>query len=164
MNKAIIFLSKINLVLAIGLACYSVTACANTALVFRYAVIDEELKPYTTEYFNDLKKYCPNGDYNDKVRYVIEITDAEELEEEGWIGVCRHKLNGFHIQLKRSWWQNASESKRLQLVYHEMAHCLIDREHDPRDYHYMFAYFSGLPKQVFKEQSRIDILEYCKEQ
>lgn len=153
-------LFKLNVIVATFLFTFSLTACARN-LVFSYRLVDKELLPYTESYWGLIKEHCKNGKYNNTDRYVIEIVD--NMDNETWIGVCSVMINGFHIQLKKDWWDAATEEQKLELMYHEMAHCLIDREHINDVTHYMNPYFNTLPKQTYTNQAIEDIKNHCNE-
>lgn len=136
---------------------FSVSACAGL-IVFKYNVVDDELKSYVADYKQLLEKNCPQGGYKDE-RYVIQMED--ELDESAWIGVCTRLGRGFHIAIKRSWWNKANLDERTQLMYHELAHCMIDREHDKSTSHYMYAYFYEMPRDMYTAQAVEDIQNYC---
>lgn len=136
-------------------------ACATMKKGFHAKVIDPELVPYTDVYFKMLKQECPKYNVKKIPLYVIEIVDQDQMDEPDWIGVCIHMFAGFHIKLKKQWWNAASDKEKLQLVFHEMAHCLIEREHDPSGSHYMYAYFRALPQETYTRQAIIDIRNYC---
>jgi len=50
------------------------------------------------------------------------------MRAENKIGLCSFKINGgFTIQLLRNWWdETVDENLRLELMYHEAAHCLFE--------------------------------------
>lgn len=48
-----------------------------------------------------------------------------------WIGVCNSYPNGArHIQLRQDWWNSAPADSRRSLLYHELGHCALNREHN----------------------------------
>lgn len=150
-------------IILVSLIVIATPACATLKKGFHAKVVDKELQPYTATYFDLLKQECPNYNINKHQLFVIELVKGEDLEEERWIGVCSKLLAGFHIRIKQEWWLGANENERLQLMFHEMAHCLIDREHDPSVRHYMYAYFGELPRETYFKQARKDIQDYCNE-
>lgn len=131
------------------------------AIEFKYRIIDDELKPYYTEYSNLLRDNCPSGNYTKTNRFIIELVD-DLPSEENWIGICQLKINGFNIKILRPWWNAANPSDRKQLMYHELAHCMIHREHEEDNpNHYMYPSLQPLPDYVFINQAIDDIIEYC---
>lgn len=137
----------------------SITACANL-IQFNYKLVDPPLKSYTDKYLSLLEKHCPDGEYKKRTRYVIELQD--DLEEPRWIGVCETQINGFRIAIRKSWWDRNNESDRTELIYHEMAHCMIYKDHEEKlPGHYMYPYFESIPETIYTEQAINDIKDYC---
>lgn len=125
----------------------------------RYKIIDPELRPYVVEYHNLLNRYCTSGNYSHTNHYVIELLD--ELDKPDQLGLCSFQLNGFHIGIKRSTWKAMDEDDRRQLIYHELAHCVIDREHDKNPKHYMYYAFSTIPTSALYLQATQDMVDHC---
>lgn len=46
------------------------------------------------------------------------------------IGVCSQQGSARQITIKKSYWNFADEQTREQLMYHELAHCVIGLDHD----------------------------------
>lgn len=160
MNRLIKWLGTLNVILGC-IICLEITACAHSAVEFHYKIIDKELKPYVSEYYRLLNKYCKNRKYNKSSHYIIFLDDINEYRGDGTqtIGVCYHKLFGFEVEIDRGWWESSNESLRKQLIYHEMAHCLINQEHSPNKSNYMYQ---GLfPNDNVETQSIQDIKDYC---
>lgn len=155
MNKFLIYL---NIFMILFTSSYALTACART-FEFHYRVVDEELQPNVNAYMKLLDKYCSNKNYNTSDRFVIELVD--QLEEPNWIGVCYTKYNGFHIQLLKPWYQSHSAVDQRGLVYHEMSHCLLYREHEDNPKHYMNSYYTSLPEKLYTEQVTQDMVDQC---
>ena len=136
------------------------TTCAR-AIEFHYKIIDIELKPYYNEYHHLLDKNCPTKKYNKTNRFIIELVD-DMREEHNWLGVCEQKVNGFSIKIDKGYWDTAVDSDRRQLMFHELAHCLIYKDHVDDPNHYMDATFGSLPEDVYMKQAIEDIQEACK--
>jgi len=66
----------------------------------------------------------------------IEITGViEELEEEGVAGQCSyasHRPN--HIVIDRQFWMNSSDLYKEFVVFHEIGHCFLLRDHREDQY------------------------------
>lgn len=56
----------------------------------------------------------------------IYLVDKLENEDNGVIGIC---YSGGYIYLKKSYWEKATLAGRETLIYHEMGHCLLDKDH-----------------------------------
>ncbi len=47
------------------------------------------------------------------------------------VGQCQHKEDDPNvILLDRNYWDNATEDERLFIVFHELGHCVLKREHN----------------------------------
>ncbi|MEO1714224.1 MAG: hypothetical protein AAFU60_12900, partial [Bacteroidota bacterium] len=51
----------------------------------------------------------------------------EEIEDPSIIGTCRHF--GQRITLDPIWWERSDENEREWLVFHELGHCVLGRDH-----------------------------------
>lgn len=136
----------------------TLVACVSQ-LQFQYRAVDEPLKPYVNDYFKLLEKYCPEHRYYKTDNYVIEL--VEDLDKDTWIGVCDSKFNGYHIQIKSLWWEKAPDYLKRELIYHEMAHCVIFQSHIDDIPHYMNTYFTPLSEITYTKQAIQDIKNYC---
>lgn len=140
-----------------------------TALIFTscvgafdqaYRYVDEPLKEYVTEYHNLAHYHCPK--LNIHPHYSITLED--KLEGTKWVGVCtRYANKRYNIKILNSFWDISDDNTRRQLMYHELAHCIIDREHeDNLEGHYMYPKIEYVPREVFIQQAIDDIEDYCK--
>ena len=126
---------------------------------WHYKYVDIGLSPYVQEYYNLLHDYCPNKSYNTTVMYNIKI--VSDLDDEA-IGVCYRFFSGYKILIKKPWWDMATDANKRQLIYHEMAHCLIYREHEMRDMsHYMYPEFNNILQEDLLIQTVQDIEDFC---
>ncbi len=59
----------------------------------------------------------------------------ENIEQRGTLGQCKSYSNGSkQIFIDEPYWNRVDEIKREYLVFHELGHCLLDRDHnDSRD-------------------------------
>ncbi len=51
------------------------------------------------------------------------------------VGVCwynknNNKMNGLSIEIDPTFWNGASDDEREELLFHELGHCILGREHD----------------------------------
>ncbi len=62
-----------------------------------------------------------------KIRMVDKI---EGMDKPGIVGLCSETL-GFNpnIQILRSYWEAVNETEREMLIYHELGHCILGRNH-----------------------------------
>lgn len=63
----------------------------------------------------------------------ITITYAEM--EGSTVGLCMPRVGGNEILIRKSWWErNTDQRKREELIFHELGHCLLWREHTHPNY------------------------------
>ncbi len=54
----------------------------------------------------------------------------ENIEERGTLGQCKSYSNGAkQIVIDQPYWSRASDVEREYLVFHELGHCILGREH-----------------------------------
>jgi hypothetical protein len=54
-----------------------------------------------------------------------------DTENENYRGVCQTFTDGTQqIVIKKSWWDAQSEAYRESLIFHELGHCRLGRDHD----------------------------------
>lgn len=118
--------------------------------------VDPELQMYVSEYYDMVKTRCPEKSLDRS--YKIEF--APDTDE--WIGLCTFKLNGYHIQINERWWNKTAlmRQKRL-LMYHELSHCILEKEHIEDPLHYMYPFITFMYYEQYVDQVRSDIDEFC---
>lgn len=58
-------------------------------------------------------------------------TSLELFEDTQAIGLCRSYSNGDHeILLDERYWNQATYNEKEFLLFHELGHCVLDKEHD----------------------------------
>lgn len=91
-----------------------------------YLVIDPDLQEYITRFEND-------GD--------IKITNlvasfgnpgSNKNPDLLTVGVCKTGIGAPNIVILKSYWESIDDLQREQLMYHELGHCILDRNHDSR--------------------------------
>ena len=121
--------------------------------------VDNELKPYVDEYYRKVEANCNNNQYNSSIFYQVVF----KPQQEEYIAVCYYKVNGYKIEVDPEWWNRPSttEADRIQLMNHELSHCVLNLDHrdDPQDY--MFPSFVRLNPKVVDAQLYQDISNIC---
>jgi hypothetical protein len=55
---------------------------------------------------------------------------SKEFSNNKWVGVCITWGNGKRVvKIDKDHWEGIYDSQRLQLVYHELGHCVLNRPH-----------------------------------
>ncbi len=92
-----------------------------------YSSTDSTFSPYIAQFEGYAKSVT--GDSNFKVGDVL--INFGEPDETSFQGVCYIYANDAReIIIRRDWWNNASDSDRESLIFHELGHCRLDRDHD----------------------------------
>ena len=92
----------------------------------QFASTNKNLKPYVEEF----EKIDQNqkGDSFKVEDIPVNFGDPDKDEFEG---VCYIYGDGTReIIVRKSWWNQVSEHDRRSLIFHELGHCRLDRDHD----------------------------------
>lgn len=85
-----------------------------------------ELQPYVDRFLEEGAKRGMNIDLEDSG---LDIIFEEDISTAEYLGICRYKLGANEIGIDRERWDEATETRREWLVYHELGHCVLDRGH-----------------------------------
>lgn len=81
--------------------------------------------------------------------------------EQGVIGLCTQYLYKWTIEIDPGHWDNLSELERIALLRHEMAHCMLGKNHVKDPNNYMYEYLPRLSEEVQLKQFIKDINDHC---
>jgi len=88
--------------------------------------IPAELTPYFVKFQNEARQYGVEVDYEGS-----EVTaELRHIDEGSVAGSCTtngHSLR--HITIDTEFWSRASHLTREMVVYHELGHCILGRDH-----------------------------------
>lgn len=129
----------------------------NANLCLAYKSVVPELRYYTKDYYKLVKSRCPGKARDLTNMYSIDFIDNSKE----YIGVCMWRYNGYKIFINREWWNKAIEPEKRQLMYHELAHCVINKMHINDRQHYMYSYFTPLFYEDYIKQVVSDIDVWC---
>lgn len=124
---------------------------------FCYQSVDTELKPYVEEYYAMYQGICPQKAKLSSSMYSIQFVPDNDT----WIGVCQPKINGYNLRINKKYWDESNANDRTQLMYHELAHCVISKMHVDDSYNYMNPVQYPIPYKEYIIQVKEDIEEYC---
>jgi hypothetical protein len=105
---------------------FSQTACASSVevrLFKEYNYIDEEFKPYVQEFI-----YASQGKINERKFESFTMGFRTFKSSVSTVDVC-HPI-AYEVDISKEWWENTlSQPKRIELVFHELGHCILNRGH-----------------------------------
>jgi len=106
---------------------FTQTACASSNIEVRllkdYEDIDTEFTPYVQEFI-----YASKGKVRREKFEGFTMGFREFNGDVSTVGVC-HPL-AYEVDINVEWWDNTlSQSKRIELVFHELGHCVLRRGH-----------------------------------
>lgn len=87
--------------------------------------VDQRLVPYFTEF----EKEAANRGLQYNLD-ALEITGViESISEDGVAGTCQYGNHIHHVTVDENFWNNASNRFREFVVFHELGHCVLFRDH-----------------------------------
>jgi len=119
--------------------------------------VDPELKPYVDDYMALLDQTCPG-----KVRYNNQFIVVKTKLDEKYIGMCTNLLDYRKIEVDTAFWNQADEYERRQLMYHELAHCVLNKKHVEGFDNYMYYRKNDVLPYLLESQVVLDMKEWCK--
>lgn len=90
---------------------------------FSTEIVDPELKTITNEFMRLSARN--NITFKHKVSMGF-----SNIERDSVIGTCSYRTTFREIDLDPRYWNRATWTSKIALVYHEMAHCYCERDHD----------------------------------
>lgn len=118
--------------------------------------IDPKTKQFYKEYINYIPKSCK--------RHVLrqnKIVIKFETLNTNFIGFCNRVFRERTILLDADFWRWMQPLDQKQLLFHELSHCLLNKNHVKDISNYMYPTQYGIPEEVFIGQVKQDIETYC---
>lgn len=119
---------------------------------------NKTLIPYTNKVMAIVNKYCKKDQYNNPLHEYIYFTKLKGDD----IGECGYGYNKFIIRIDSKFWLKASEDERIEVIFHEMYHCLFKKDHVDNSNNYMYYKIADLNKDVVIQQFTEDVKRICK--
>lgn len=93
----------------------------------QFSTTNPQFSELIKEFEKDGKEYKSDSSF---VKGDVPVNFGD-TEDEQFDGVCIIYSNGEReVLIKESWWKHASDTQKKLLVYHELGHCSLDRDHD----------------------------------
>jgi hypothetical protein len=103
-------------------ACTIVKVVNNNSSMIEY--VDSQLIPYRNAFVRESRKRDAAVDI-DKLSMIFGDLDSSS----GEIGNCMFKGDLPFIRIDRRWWLVASDLEREEVAFHELGHCILNRDH-----------------------------------
>ena len=130
------------------------TACGGTMelrLLKDYDDIDKEFTPYVQEFI-----YASEGKVTKRKFYGFTM-GFRDYEGGSVVGTCHPVAN--EVDINREWWnKNQSQAEKIELVFHELGHCILHRGHTQQPFSDDFAgWIEGLGFKIglFEEKGKL---------
>lgn len=138
-------------------------------LIFQVAVwamqvftFTKEKDPRLMKYFNDNLKiittFCNESQYYLPPMHAVYFG---KMYATAAIAYCDIRFNGFKLIFDEEYWNELPEIDRQQLMFHEMAHCMLDAEHTPDVNHFMSPEMAHIEETVLKMQIMKFLTDKC---
>lgn len=110
------------LLLAMTIAC-TVNVRMMERFTPKYSGVDPAFVPLVNEYM-DLARDCG-------IKFKHKVTVGfMDIKDSDVIGVCHYNTFWREIDIDKDYWDRASKTSRMILVFHELSHAYCNREHD----------------------------------
>lgn len=92
-----------------------------------YSSTNSSFSPYVGQFEQHGKQVTGNPNYT-----VGDIPINFDIpEDNSFEGVCYiYSNNSREIIIRKDWWDSASDEDKESLIFHELGHCALDRDHD----------------------------------
>lgn len=121
-------------------------------------VLDPALEPYVQDYLNIVHTYCEDEQLYLPLKTSVKF--VEKLDGEA-VARCGRGLVFWDIQVLRSDWTSSSERERREIMYHELTHCILEKDHVDNPRNYMYYYISSATSEETVEQIKEDAWTRC---
>ncbi len=104
------------------------------------------IEPEFQTYVDDFLAQGESRDITVQRNLMIVMKETLSAGSSGVIGLCHYPNSSRAyplVEIKKSYWDSASEDSKKALIYHELGHCLLFRDHNTS-----LAYAPTLNKQI----------------
>lgn len=99
----------------------------NSCATIDIGSVDPTLKPYL---YSFLKEGAKRQVYPDYIGLTMKFDKiADYSKQEFTVGYCETGDNVWQVVVDTSFWNFADDYEKEELVYHELGHCLLGRDH-----------------------------------
>ena len=119
--------------------------------------VSAPLRPYHLEILKLTRGYCSSDQFFNPSQQLIYFNRLKGQE----IGVCIVRAHSFTVQIDPIYWLTSDENAKWELMYHELAHCFLLKNHVDNPENYLYPYAVGLNKEEVTKQFIEDLKEHC---
>lgn len=117
---------------------------------------DNDLYPYYKDFMVFSKKKCNKIETPNQFLLTFRILKNDQ------IGLCyTYPYSKREVFIDEFYWNSATEKEKRQLVFHELTHCILDKDHVDNEMDYMNAYLLPLEEDILYKQLTSNIEEFC---
>ena len=117
--------------------------------------IDKDLNSYYKEFMDLGKEHC------NKIQKPNQFSIRFSKLTDDNIGLCTVYIHRKEVLIDENYWAISNLETRKQLVFHELTHCILDKNHIDSEDNYMNPYLIELPKDVLYEQVKDNMVKFC---
>jgi hypothetical protein len=114
----------------VGIFLLTLSAFSSSRIVAKYKGIDGEFANFNNEYRYLAKTHGILLDNQINIGFSEIDQKRFNLKTGRVIGMCIYGATFREIEIDKEYWDNASETTRMVLIYHELTHCACGRDHD----------------------------------
>lgn len=120
--------------------------------------VDKQVEEYYNTYVQQLNTICP-GKFKEPHQLIVGFKKLPDTT----IGVCFRLLTKRYMYIDSDYWTYSYDYKRKQVLYHELSHCFLHKEHVDIPNNYMYYQDSEIMPHVFESQVIADMRTWCAE-
>lgn len=122
--------------------------------------VDKELEPYVDEYLSLVETICPGGKIKLPTSHVIHKQPRSARGD--YVGTCM-RIPPFLMEVTvfDHYWKHMDPIERKSTMFHELSHCLLDRDHSLDFGHYMYYSQNVVSEMNLYQQVEEDIKWTC---
>lgn len=106
-----------------------IAGCGSTPVQFRPLGlhVDAELAPLVSEFITEARAY---GRVSDQVNLNVSFVPEIPSNDPGYITLGQCFMGTGIVQINHTEWEDLSDNEKEELIFHELGHCLLNRQHN----------------------------------
>ena len=131
------------------------------SLVLFLSIPIKQVHPELIEYYKNfmvlVKQECP------KIEPPRQLILEVGVLSDNNIGVCYYYTVKRNIVVDKFYWETATHQQRKQLMYHELSHCVLNKDHVQSELDYMNPYATEVSDEELIRQVKENAVSFCNE-